>query len=278
VITVSIITPVKNGVKYIEECIQSVLAQGDSVEHILSDCLSTDGTVEILKKYHNLYPDRVIYRSAQDLGVGDAWNWGIKHSRGEILGWLGHDDILLPDAINTVTTFFRTFPETMFVYGDTEIIDADGNVTGMYATKAFTYKQLLNDGIFMALSSVFYRKSIFDKCGYHKTFGSDYAFYLKAGKYYEFCYLPGKILSQFRIHEMNNSKVDSFNTLSGIYKDSRKYGGNVFSVWGRSLLAIKVGELVSKSTLLRRLFGWAYPVASKIIRRFVNYNTLKGNE
>jgi glycosyltransferase involved in cell wall biosynthesis len=278
VTTVSIITPVKNGEKYLEECLLSVLRQDYPVEHIIVDGLSTDSTVDILEAYHDLYPDRVIYRSAKDNGVGDAWNWGIKHSRGEILGWLGADDILSQDAVKKVVTFFNKFPDSKFVYGDTEIIDSKGNKTGMYATKAFSYKELLNDGIFVALSSAFYRKSIFDKCGYHQPFGSDYEFYLRVGEHYDFTYLPNEILSQFRIHDTNNSTVDSLNTLVGIYRDSRKHGGRLLSVWGRSLLAIRFGGFVSKNKPIRLMLGWAYPVASKIIRRFVHYNTIKENK
>jgi len=55
---VSVVTPVLNGIKYLEECIQSVLNQGyPYIEHIFVDGGSTDGTLEMLASYQARYPD-----------------------------------------------------------------------------------------------------------------------------------------------------------------------------------------------------------------------------
>jgi glycosyltransferase involved in cell wall biosynthesis len=84
----SIITACLNRADFIETAIQSVLAQNfDDFEHIIIDGGSTDGTLELLKKYPHL---RVF--SGPDSGVYDAFNKGITRARGEVLTFLNSDD------------------------------------------------------------------------------------------------------------------------------------------------------------------------------------------
>src|SRR3972149_511511 len=116
---VSIITMVLNGVKYLEECIQSVLTQNyPHIEHIFVDGGSTDGTVEILTKYQTKYPNRIRFISEPDKGPGDAWNKGIRMAKGEIFGFLGSDDVSEPGAIISVVEFFKSNPDAYFVFGE----------------------------------------------------------------------------------------------------------------------------------------------------------------
>src|SRR6058998_2090201 len=91
----SIITPSFNQARFLEENIQSVLTQaGVSVEHIVVDGGSTDGTVEILKSYPHLR-----WISEPDRGQSHALNKGFRMATGEILGWLNADDSYEPSAV-----------------------------------------------------------------------------------------------------------------------------------------------------------------------------------
>lgn len=94
---VSIITAVYNGQEYLEETIQSVLNQTyDNIEYIIIDGGSTDGTIEIIKKYE----DRLDYWiSEKDNGIYDAWNKGVQNTSGEWIAFLGADDIYSQKAI-----------------------------------------------------------------------------------------------------------------------------------------------------------------------------------
>lgn len=95
---ISIVTPSFNSAKYIEDCIQSVLNQNyPNFEHIIIDGGSTDGTIEILKKYPHL-----IWISEPDEGQSDALNKGFKMARGEIIGWLNSDDVYLSNTFQKV--------------------------------------------------------------------------------------------------------------------------------------------------------------------------------
>ena len=130
---ISIITPVLNGIKYSEICIQSVLNRNyPYIEHIFVDGTSTDGTLDILSSYKTKYPDRIRFVSEQDKSAGDAWNKGLVIARGKILGWLGSDNTYEPTAIMTVVEFFKTNPDAYFVFDDCNYINKKGDDYNLY--------------------------------------------------------------------------------------------------------------------------------------------------
>lgn len=94
---ISIITVVYNGAKYLEDTILSVLNQTyDNVEYIIIDGASTDGTLDIIRKYEHAID---YWISEKDKGIYDAWNKGVIISAGDWIGFLGADDLYLPDAL-----------------------------------------------------------------------------------------------------------------------------------------------------------------------------------
>lgn len=99
---ISIVTPSFNQAEFIEATIQSVLDQGyPNLEYIIIDGGSTDGSVEIIKKYEiHLH----FWCSEPDGGQYDAINKGFTHSTGEIMAWLNSDDIYYPWTFRTVSS------------------------------------------------------------------------------------------------------------------------------------------------------------------------------
>src|SRR2546423_1804901 len=93
---VSIVTPSLNKGPFIEETIQSVLNQDyRNIEYIVVDGGSTDGTLDILRKYG----EQLRYDSQPDRGQADAVNRGFLASRGSIFAYLNADDVYLPGAV-----------------------------------------------------------------------------------------------------------------------------------------------------------------------------------
>lgn len=123
----SIITVVYNGEKTIEETIKSILAQTyKNVEYIIIDGASTDGTVEIIKKYN----DEISYWvSEKDTGIYDAMNKGIRASHGEIIGIVNADDTLYSNTLKEVQEQI-ILNNLDYTYGSVHLMDEEGVVFG----------------------------------------------------------------------------------------------------------------------------------------------------
>jgi glycosyltransferase involved in cell wall biosynthesis len=121
---VTIITAVYNAQKYLEECILSVINQTyTNFEYIIIDGGSTDSSVDIIKKYQ----DKISYwKSEADDGIYDAWNKGLAQAEGDWISFVGADDHLLPDAIDTYVNHIINHPSQHslhFISSRIELVD-----------------------------------------------------------------------------------------------------------------------------------------------------------
>ena len=117
---VSIITVVYNGEKYLEQTIQSVINQTyDNVEYIIIDGGSTDGTVDIIKKYEEQIDYWV---SEKDAGIYDAMNKGISLCLGELVGLINADDYYELYTVENVGEVYISKKPNM-IYGDMGILN-----------------------------------------------------------------------------------------------------------------------------------------------------------
>lgn len=106
--SISIITPSFNQAQFIESTIESVLGQNyPNLEYIIIDGGSTDGTVEVIKKYEKYLH---FWCSEPDHGQYDAINKGFSYSTGQIMAWLNSDDMYLPWALKTVADIMSNLP------------------------------------------------------------------------------------------------------------------------------------------------------------------------
>src|SRR5215831_1246876 len=97
---ISVITPSFNQQRFIEQTIRSVLLQKyPNLEYIIIDGGSTDGSIDIIKKYE---PHLTYWESQRDRGQSHAINKGFARATGEILCWLNSDDYYLSGALHTV--------------------------------------------------------------------------------------------------------------------------------------------------------------------------------
>ncbi len=108
---ISIVTPSYNQAEFLERTILSVLNQNyPNLEYIIIDGGSTDGSVEIIKKYEKFL---AYWVSEKDKGQADAINKGFKRATGDIVAWQNSDDTYSPDALQSVAGFFRQNPNAM---------------------------------------------------------------------------------------------------------------------------------------------------------------------
>jgi glycosyltransferase involved in cell wall biosynthesis len=122
---VTIITPSYNQAQFIEATILSALNQDyDHIEYIIIDGLSTDNTVDIIRKYE----DKIAYwKSEPDRGQADALMKGFDLASGDVMGWLNSDDIYLGEnVVSQVVAHFKDQEQIGAVAGGGMIIDANG--------------------------------------------------------------------------------------------------------------------------------------------------------
>lgn len=102
---ISIVTICFNSANTIEETIQSVLNQDyPLLDYVIIDGGSTDGTIDIVKRYESRLG---YFRSEPDEGISDAFNKGVMNSKGDIICLINSDDILLPGALNAVSSYYE---------------------------------------------------------------------------------------------------------------------------------------------------------------------------
>ena len=111
---VSIIVPVYNAEKYLQECIDSLINQTKKdIEIILVNDGSTDGSRNIIERNCKKY-DNITFIDQENKGVCVARNKGIEAAKGEYIGWLDSDDMLKPQAIERL---YKTMKEKNADYG-----------------------------------------------------------------------------------------------------------------------------------------------------------------
>ncbi|WP_111638654.1 glycosyltransferase family 2 protein [Marinomonas shanghaiensis] len=123
---ITVITIVFNGEKHLEETILSVINQSyDNVEYIIIDGGSTDGTLDIIRKYEYAIDYWV---SEKDNGISDAFNKGVRASFGDYIAILNADDFYFNDDVLEKLSLKLDLKENEIVYGKTKKLTADGFV------------------------------------------------------------------------------------------------------------------------------------------------------
>ena len=91
---VSVVMPSLNQVQFIEIAVRSILEQAyASIELIVVDGQSTDGTVELLCKLQKEFVTQLQWVSQKDSGPAQALNTAISLANGQVVGWLNSDDL-----------------------------------------------------------------------------------------------------------------------------------------------------------------------------------------
>lgn len=165
---ISIVTPSFNDAKYLDAAIQSVVSQSyPNLEYIIMDGGSTDGSVEIIKKYekHLTY-----WVSEKDNGMYHALQKGFKRTTGEIMGWLNSDDVHQPGSLHTIAQIFSDYKKINWLQGMPNGIDKAGRI--VYATprpeidKFFFYnKKHIQSHKYIQQESTFWRRNLWGTAG-----------------------------------------------------------------------------------------------------------------
>ena len=160
---ISVITPSYNQVDYLETTIKSVLAQDyKNLDYIIIDGGSTDGSVDIIKKYADQLSWWI---SEPDQGQADGINKGFKHANGEIVAWLNSDDLYLPGAISSAITAFKDDPDLGMVFGRAITIDHMGRPLNRLSFGNWKLQDLMRFRI-ICQPAVFMQRTVLEQVGY----------------------------------------------------------------------------------------------------------------
>lgn len=165
----SIITISYNSKKTIEHTIKSVFSQSyTDFEYIIIDGASTDGTLEIIKKYEPLFDGRLKWVSEPDHGIYNAMNKGISKSTGVVIGIVNSDDWLEPTALESIATMIGANDYSNKVFCGSMMFHYEDGSSVYYKADEKRFKEgapkySLNRGLFHP--AMFVPKAIYDKYG-----------------------------------------------------------------------------------------------------------------
>ena len=161
---ITLVTPVYNGIRYIEETIRSIVYQGyPNLEYIVVDGGSSDGTVDIIHKYEKHISWWI---SRRDKGVYDALNTGFSRSTGTIMGWLNASDVLHTSGLFVVGSVFASLPSVDWLTGRPTRLNPNGMTVDIRELPSWSrYRFLAGANKYIQQESTFWRRSLWEKAG-----------------------------------------------------------------------------------------------------------------
>lgn len=199
---VSLVTPVFNSARYLEQAIVSVLSQNyPNLEYSIVDGGSTDGSLEIIRKYQ----DRLHWWvSEPDRGMYDALNKGFARSSGEVMGWISATDLLHAGSLFAMSSVLASFPQVEWITGRPTVLNEAGMIIGVLRLRRWSRMRFLaGANRYIQQESTFWRRSLWERAGGHvdasRRYASDFELWVRFFRYARL-YSVDAIIGGFRTH------------------------------------------------------------------------------
>ncbi len=227
---VSIVTPSFNQAPFLEATILSVLSQDyPNLEYIIMDGGSTDGSVEIIKKYQ----DRLAFWvSEPDKGQTDAINKGFSRASGDILAWLNSDDTYEPGAVRKAVAALDVHRVASMVYGDANFINTEGEVIGRFPAAQTDHRRLRQGYVHIPQQAAFFRAKYWHQVApldNNFFFAMDYDLWIRLSALAPLMYVP-EVWANFRMHGDAKSIAADDRCWPEMLKVHGRLGGSLFSI------------------------------------------------
>ena len=199
---ISLVTPVWNSGKYIEQTIRSVLAQGyPNLEYFIVDGGSTDGSVDIIRKYEKQISGWI---SDPDKGMYDALNKGFARTSGEIMGWISATDQLHVGGLFVVGSVFRDLPSVEWITGRPTILNEEGMTVFILGQARWARMRFLaGANRTIQQESTYWRRDLWERAGSHvdssRRNGADFELWVRFFRHAQIYPVDG-LIGAFRNH------------------------------------------------------------------------------
>jgi glycosyltransferase involved in cell wall biosynthesis len=203
----SVVTPTFNSAAYLTATLESVAAIATPHEHLVIDGGSTDGTVELVRKWE----DRgVVWLSEPDRGQTHAVNKGFQRAHGDILAWINGDDEAVPERIDHAIAHLDANPGCDVVYAGIDFTGPDGATQREYRPRGWSWHRYLLLGDYVPTPAILFRRSRYEAVGpldERWVDAADYDFYLRLMHRARVDRLPGAHV-RFRYHAASKTATD----------------------------------------------------------------------
>jgi len=212
---ISVVTPLLNQKPFIEETIRSILLQGyPSIEHIIVDGGSTDGSLEVIEEYFPWV--RCVVRNGE--GQSAAVNWGFREATGDLVGWQNSDDFYGPNCFREAALAALQHPSREILHGMVCGFQGDNSRPPWLFEncREFSQESLLENMCVMN-QSMFFRRKIFERGMFlkdHLQYAMDQEFFWRLSLEGFRYYLVPSMTGYYRQHK--NAKSTSYNVLSDL--------------------------------------------------------------
>lgn len=254
---ISVITVCLNAADFIEQCMQSVIGQNlEGVDYVVIDGGSTDGTVNIIERYVG----KISYwHSKPDRGLGQAFNLGVQHSRGEWLLFLNADDYFCRTDALEMLVGCATSPEVDVVYGQVQPVSRGssprsvGNAVGWpFSPCAFLLRDLIPHPAALTSRAYFSRVGPFRE---DLKIVLDYEHYLRSYRTLKTAFLP-KVLTHMRVGGISSDRAVCLREMLHVQKLN-----SVLPPVAQALLGMYVRSKAATGRIMRTL-SWPIGTAA----------------
>ena len=234
--TLSVITIVYNNVRDIERTLCSVLHQSySSIEYIVIDGASTDGTIDILKKYS---PQLSVLQSEPDHGIYDAMNKGLKLATGDYVLFMNSGDEIY--ANDTVEKVFAVANNADIYYGETEMYSAAWESLGQrrhQAPATFNWKSF-KYGMSISHQAIYIKRSITSPYDLKYRYSADIDWIIKATKKATVIVNTNMYVAKYLVGGV--SKQKHLDSLKERFRIFRHYYGTLPNLINHVFIALKL--------------------------------------
>ena len=251
---ITIVTPSYQQASFLERTIESVLSQGyPNLEYMIFDGGSTDGSVEIIKRYANKL---ACWDSEPDGGQSAAINKGLRQASGEILGWLNSDDTLAKRSLWKIGEFYARHPEVDLLYGHTHVIDADDRVLRRLISVPTCAKELIHyTRDIWSQPGTTWRRRLQERIGLLDEslhYAMDGDFWIRAAMNGRICCFPTH-LANLRKHSLTKSR-----TAEGKFREEHRELDSRYGPMIRQGFAFWMFSFRRKARIILQPRNWAY--------------------